>query len=132
MSVAIVNNRIAGTRITIYDIYHYLEGGDWQPEEIASLLRLSLEQVGAALKYIEEHKEEVLAVHRQIAERIARGNPPEVEAKLKESHARLMARLEERRRAKVQAAADVQPSTGDVCPWSEIAPDFTINVKEVS
>src|SRR5690349_14473897 len=94
--------RVAGTRITVYSIYHYLEGGDWSVNEIAETLRLSPEQVQAAVRYIDEHKEEVLAVHREIEARIARGNPPEVEAKRRESHARLLARLEELRRGKGQ------------------------------
>jgi uncharacterized protein (DUF433 family) len=99
MSVAIINNRIDGLRITIYDVLHYLENGR-TPEEITTYLPLTLEQVQAAQRYIEEHEEEVMAVHRQIEERIARGNPPEIEAMARESHARLMARVEERRRAK--------------------------------
>jgi uncharacterized protein (DUF433 family) len=103
MSVAIINNRIDGLRITIYDVLHYLENGR-TPEEIVTYLPLTLEQVHAAQQYIEEHKEEVMAVHRQIEERIARGNPPEVEAKLRDTRARMAAWLEERRRAKGQEA----------------------------
>ncbi len=106
MSVAIVNNRIGGTRITVYDVYHYLEGGDWQVEEIASLLRLSPEQVQAAAEYIEQHKEEVLAVHRQIEERVARGNAPEVEAKREASRRKMQAWLKERQRANGKEAND--------------------------
>jgi uncharacterized protein (DUF433 family) len=100
MSATIVNNRIAGTRITVWDVYHYLEGGDWTLEEIASVLRLTLEQVEAAVRYIKEHQKEVLEVHREIEERNVRGNPPEIEAMVQESHARLLARLEELRKAK--------------------------------
>jgi uncharacterized protein (DUF433 family) len=99
MSVAIVNGRIAGSRITIYNVVHYLEGG-WTPQEILEVLPLSPEELQAAIQYIEDHKAEVMEVHRQIEERNARGNPPEIRAKLEESHARLMAWLEERRRSK--------------------------------
>lgn len=102
MQAAIVNNRIAGTRITIWDIVHYLEGGDWSLEEIADVLRLSLEQVEAAVKYIEEHKEEVMEVHRQIEQRNVRGNPPEVEALREGARARMQAWLEARRKAQNQ------------------------------
>ena len=102
MSVAIVNDRIDGLRITIYDVVHYLEAGR-SPQEITERLPLTLEQVQGAIRYIEEHKDEVMAVHRQIEERIARGNPPDVEAKLQETHARLMRRKEELRRASRQA-----------------------------
>jgi len=89
MTPAIVNNRIAGTRITVWDVYHYLESGHWTLAQIAEILRLSVEQVECTVRYIEDNKEEVLKVHRQIEERIARGNPPEVEAKLVGSRAKL-------------------------------------------
>src|SRR5438105_15229404 len=85
--------RIAGTRITVYDIVHYLEDGDWHYTEIAEVLRLTPEHVLAAIKYIDEHKEEVMAVHRQIEDRMARGNPPEFQATLDAAHAQFLARF---------------------------------------
>jgi uncharacterized protein (DUF433 family) len=102
MSAAIVNHRIAGTRITVWDVYHYLEGGDWTPEQVTEVLPVTLEQVHAAMQYIEANKEYVLEVHRQIEERNARGNPPEVEAKVEETRKKMQAWLEERRRAKAE------------------------------
>jgi uncharacterized protein (DUF433 family) len=93
--------RLAGTRITVYDVVHYLEGGH-SANYIALVLRVSIAEVRAIIQYIEEHKEEVMAVHRQIEERIARGNPPEVEAKLKASHAKLLALKAELERKRVQ------------------------------
>ncbi len=101
MTAAIVNNRIAGTRITVWDVLHYLEH-QRTPDEIAGILPITVEQVRATMQYIDEHKEEVMAVHRQIEERIARGNPPEVEAKLAESRAKRLALMEQFRRAKCQ------------------------------
>jgi uncharacterized protein (DUF433 family) len=81
---------IAGTRVTAYDVYQYsIEG--WHHTLIAAVLGISSNQVKAMLRYIDEHKEEVDAVHRQIEERNARGNPPEVEEKLKESRKKLQA-----------------------------------------
>jgi uncharacterized protein (DUF433 family) len=87
---------LAGTRITVYDIIPYLEAGR-SANYIAAVLNLSTAAVETLVEYIEEHKEEVMAVHRRIEERIARGNPPEVEAKLANSPVRAMlqARLEE-------------------------------------
>ncbi len=79
--------RLAGTRITVYDVVHYLEGGH-SANYIALVLRLTLAEVRALIQYIEEHKEEVMAVHRQIEERIARGNPPEIEERMAKSPAR--------------------------------------------
>lgn len=97
MSAVIINKRIDGTRITIYDIVHYLERGRSAEEIQAILPILSLEQVQAAAQYIEEHKAYVMEVHRQIEERIARGNPPEIEVQREETQARMKAWLEERR-----------------------------------
>ena len=91
MSVVIVNNRIDGLRITIYDVLHYLEAGR-SPEEIADILPLSPEQIGAAVRYIEEHRDAVMAAHREIEARFARGNPPEVEARARAGRARMEAR----------------------------------------
>jgi uncharacterized protein (DUF433 family) len=81
---------ILGTRVTVYDVIPYLEGGD-TPPFIADVLSLSIEEVLALIRYIADHKEEVMAVHRKIEERIARGNPPEVEEKLKASRAKFLA-----------------------------------------
>jgi uncharacterized protein (DUF433 family) len=89
---------LAGIRITVYDIIPYLEAGD-TPNVIAAALNLSTEEVFALMGYIEEHKDEVMAVHRRIEERIARGNSPEIEERLRDSptHALIQARLAELR-----------------------------------
>src|SRR6516162_2254101 len=76
----IVHNRIAGTRITVWDVLHYLETG-WSRSEMAATLHLSEAQVAAAAKYIEEHRDEVMVVHRHIEDRKLRGNPPDMLAK---------------------------------------------------
>jgi uncharacterized protein (DUF433 family) len=86
---------ISGTRITIYLVLHYLENG-WKPAEIAKFHGLTLEQIQAAINYIEEHKTHVMARHKEIEEEIARGNPPEVEAKLAKSRKKMQAWLKER------------------------------------
>jgi uncharacterized protein (DUF433 family) len=95
------NPRIAGTRITVYTIWEYVQEG-WRPDDIAFWLDLRRDQVDAAIRYIEEHKEEVMAEYEKIMERINRGNPPELQAKLDAAHERLQAMLRERRRAKGQ------------------------------
>lgn len=96
---------LAGTRITVYDIIPYLEAGR-SATYIAAVLGRSTREIEALKEYIEEHREEVMAVHRQIEERIARGNPPEVEAKRKESHAKLLALRAELERKRSQAEAN--------------------------
>jgi uncharacterized protein (DUF433 family) len=90
---------IAGTRITVYDVWDYARVGHHHTT-IAATLGLSSIQVAAALKYIEKHKDEVLADYQQILERMARGNAPEVEAKLQQSQAKLQALREKLQQAK--------------------------------
>jgi uncharacterized protein (DUF433 family) len=89
--------RISGTRITVYDLVPYLEA-NWVHQEIANLLSLSRDHFQAGLRYIEENREAVMAVHREIEERNARGNPPEVLAKLEGVRERMKAWLEERKK----------------------------------
>jgi len=86
---------IVGTRITVYTIMHYLEGGRDTPEQIAELLRITPEEMAAALEYIKQNKEAVTAEYHKIEERIARGNPPEIQAKLDAIHARFVQRRRE-------------------------------------
>ena len=84
----IVKNRLVGTRVTVWDVLHYLETG-WSCPDIAEILHLSDAQVAAAARYIETHKEELMAVHRQIEARKARGNPPAITATLAKSRTKL-------------------------------------------
>ena len=88
---------IAGTRITVYDVMDYYKQG-WHHATIALHCGVSSAEVLAAIQYIEEHQKEVKAEYQKILERCARGNPPEVRAKLKATRARLRARLEELKR----------------------------------
>src|SRR5438132_7216190 len=88
MSVVIINNRIDGLRVTVYDVLHYLEAGRTH-KEIVDILPLTLEQVEAAVRYIDEHHDEVMAAHRRIEERLARGNPPEIEARARAGRGRM-------------------------------------------
>ena len=74
-------SEIAGTRITVYDVLDYHRQG-WHPSAIAATLRLSSAQVEAAIAYVEQHKEEVMAAYQRLLERSAQGNPPEVRARL--------------------------------------------------
>jgi uncharacterized protein (DUF433 family) len=93
--------RLANSRINVYDVVHYLEGGH-SANYIALVLRITLAETRALIQYIEEHRDEVMAVHRKIEERIAKGNPPEVEAKLRVSHAKLLALKAELERKRLQ------------------------------
>ena len=92
---------IEGSRITVFDVLYYHQAG-WYRDEIADLFDLSSRQVEVALRYIEEHKEEVMATNAKIEARIARGNPPELQAKLDAIHGAARAKWEELRRSKGQ------------------------------
>jgi uncharacterized protein (DUF433 family) len=94
---------IAGTRITVYTIYEYVQE-KWRPADMAFWLNLRRDQVEVAVRYIEEHREEVAAEYAKIMERINRGNPPELQEKLDASHAKFQAMLRERRRLNGQEA----------------------------
>ncbi len=53
-------------------------------------MRLSSDQVRAAIDYIREHNLEVIAEYHKILERAARGNPPEVQARLDSNRDRFL------------------------------------------
>lgn len=48
---------LAGTRITLYDVMDYLHG-QWAPERIHDILRLTDDQLRAALDYITAERDE--------------------------------------------------------------------------
>lgn len=102
---------IAGTRITVYDVLDYHKQG-WHRDLIAVTLSLSSCQVEAATRYIEEHRDEVMAAYQQMLERDARGNPPELQAKLDAGHERFLAMVRERRAARNQGVQDAGHSGG--------------------
>ena len=63
---------IAGTRITVYDILDYTTM-NWHHTAIAAMFRISSRQVLAAVQYIEDHKDEVMAEYQKQT-----GNAPEL------------------------------------------------------
>lgn len=92
---------IEGTRITVFDILDYHTRGRHHTY-IAAVLRLSSAQVLTALRYIEEHKDDVMPRYQRILEFTARGHPPEVQAKVDAAHARFLEMLAARERSKGQ------------------------------
>jgi uncharacterized protein (DUF433 family) len=102
---------LEGTRITVYDVldYHKLA---WHRDMIADTLELSSEQVEVAIRYIEEHRDEVTAEYSEMLERDARGNPPDLQAKLDAGHERFLTMVRELRQAKSQEAPDAGHSGG--------------------
>jgi uncharacterized protein (DUF433 family) len=102
-TAAIVNNRVAGTRITVWDIVCYLEA-KWSHEDIAQILGITVDQVRVAVQYISDNEAQVMEVHRKIEERNARGNPPEIQAKLDAAHARFTEYVKKFREAQAKEA----------------------------
>jgi uncharacterized protein (DUF433 family) len=102
---------IAGSRITVYDVLDYHKEG-WPAKEIAWLFHLSTAQVEVAIRYLEEHKGEVMEAYERILARHARGNPPELQAKLDAGHERFLAMVRERQQAGTQENRDAGDSRG--------------------
>jgi uncharacterized protein (DUF433 family) len=102
---------VAGTRITVYDVLDYHKLG-WHRDMIADTLSLSSPQVEAALRYIEEHREDVMADYAEMLARDARGNPPELHAKLDAIRGTARARAQELRRMKGAGAVHEGDSRG--------------------
>jgi hypothetical protein len=69
-------------------------------------LGLLKDQVDVAIGYIEVHKQEVIAQYEKIMERINRGNPPEIQAKLNAVHGIARAKAMELCRSKYQESGD--------------------------
>lgn len=82
---------IVGTRITVYRIMDFVRDNS-PPEEMASELRLSMEQVQAALAYINAHRQDVEAEYEKILAR-PRKNPEWVEALMSKSVEELKQRI---------------------------------------
>jgi uncharacterized protein (DUF433 family) len=102
---------VAGTRITVYDVLDYHSLG-WHRDMIAATLSLSSQQVEVAIQYIEEHRDEVMADYEEMLARDARGNPPELQAKLDAGHEGFLAMVRERREAKRLGSQDAGHSGG--------------------
>ena len=96
---------IEGTRITVYDIWDYAKE-NWHRDRIAIWLHLSSAQVAAALRYIEQHKPDVLAEYERILERERRGNPPELQAKLDAIHEKFQVWLAEHHAKEIATSHD--------------------------
>jgi uncharacterized protein (DUF433 family) len=115
MEIAIIDRgrgpEIKGTRITVYDVLDYTRKG-WHANSIALLFGLCTDQILAAMKYIEQHEKDVMKVYQKILERDARGNSPEIEAKLQESRAKIDAWLQARNNGQRQETAHEGNSSG--------------------
>src|SRR5262245_13920925 len=102
---------IEGTRITVYDILDHHKHG-WHRDRIAANFDLSSDQVEVAIRYIDEHRDEVMAKYKRMLERDAQGNPPELQAKLDALRGSARAKAQELRAAKEREARDAGHSGG--------------------
>src|SRR5712691_5724095 len=84
---------IEGTRITVYDVLGYARQG-WHRDRIAALFRLSSRDIQAALDYIDQHQDDVMASYQHICAR-QKEYPyaPNVTAKIAASRQRAQTRL---------------------------------------
>ncbi len=81
------NGRIDGSRTTVYHVMDYYVDHDL-PEYIIKWLPLTLEQVHAAFRFIEENRHEVDQQYQKMLERCERGDPPEIRARIAEGRNR--------------------------------------------
>jgi hypothetical protein len=84
---------LRGTRLAMTDIAQILQV--MTPEQAADVYNLPVEKIYTSIEYIKANQQRVDADLKAIREREARGNPPELEAKLHGSRERLMARKHE-------------------------------------
>lgn len=85
---------IEGTRITVYDVMDYWQE-DWRAEHIAALFRLPIDDIEAAIDYIETHREDVMRVYKQIVARHQNVQySPEVQVKLARNRQLFRAKVE--------------------------------------
>ena len=83
---------IAGTRITVYRIMDFLRDGE-PAAAIAAQLELRLDQVQAALDYIEANRTRVEAEYAKILRRVQQPNPAWVQSILAKSPEELRERI---------------------------------------
>ena len=84
---------IQGTRITVYDVVDYLKKG-WQHDQIAGLFLLPPDDVLEAIRYIEQHHDEVMKDYQAIVDRHQKHEySPQVQEKLRRNREKFQARL---------------------------------------
>jgi uncharacterized protein (DUF433 family) len=87
--------QLSTSRITVLDLLPYFQLGYTHERIIREVMpSLSVAEIEAAERYIDDHREEVLEEDRRIRERNAtRKNSPEVEEILRRAQQKLQARL---------------------------------------
>jgi hypothetical protein len=99
--ITIVNRgrgmQLSTSRITVQDLVPYFQSGSSYEEIMEAMPTLSVAEIQVVERYIDEHREQVMEIDRQIRERNAsRRNPPQVEEimrRAREKRLALQARL---------------------------------------
>ena len=119
------DGRLKDNRISCHDVYNYLKH-DRPHTEIAWSLQISREEVLALIHYIVEHEEEVEANWQAFEAEIANWPPPEMQAKIEASRAKLQRMREEYLQRKAQEAGRGQGTAdGQSCNAPRALPDST-------
>jgi hypothetical protein len=95
---------IKGTRITVFDVMDYHP--KYAPAWIADLFRLPVPHVELAIRYVEEHRAELLPKYDEMLAFAAEGNPPHIREWLDGARERLLARKQELARQRARGASD--------------------------
>jgi uncharacterized protein (DUF433 family) len=103
---------IVGTRITVYNLLPHFLDATATEAFLCRIYELTPEQVAAARAYVLNNPDTVLARHLDIEARIAAGNPPEVIARAKQTHA-VFLRFKDwlAKRQQIEAREDAEEST---------------------
>ena len=89
------NHKLSTVRVSVYDVYYWLVKG-YSDEVNLEENNITRDELQAALDFIAANREIVHRRHLELEERNARGNPPEVLAKIE---AAIQADTDPRRRA---------------------------------
>jgi uncharacterized protein (DUF433 family) len=103
---------IEGTRITVYDVMDYWRKG-WQHDQIAGLFRLPPDDIQEAVRYVEEHIDQVSADYEVIVERHRNFEyPPEVKDRLRRTREKFQVKLNELQTSKSTEAGHAEDHRG--------------------
>jgi hypothetical protein len=104
--------QLSTSRITVQDLVPYFQMGCSYDEIREAMPTLSVAEIQVVERYIDEHREEVMEIDRQIRERnAALRNPPYVEEILRRAHGKRLA-LAEASGKYVQVNANDNGQTG--------------------
>jgi uncharacterized protein (DUF433 family) len=96
--------QLATSRITVQDLVPYLQVGSSHADIMRAMPILTVAEIQAVERYVQEHKEDVMEQDRRIrAENAKRQNSPEVEKILQEARDQRLAHAKTRRQQRQEA-----------------------------